>query len=534
VVGRTVDCGVVIDDAAASRRHVELFERGGRFFFKDLNSTNGTRVNGRLMLEGELRDGDHLQVGETSFRFEIEQQQKSAGPDDSTLFRETFLDGRAASAEAPVAGRSRELLQAVYTVMKEISSNYEPCSLVDRILETTVHAIDAQRGAVFFAGPPGDELQSCPVCHEIHFIRDGVLGKTEPDAIHISRSVVDRVLRGGESVLFQDTATDADVSFSDSIAQLQLHSIICVPLRGKFGIQGVLYLDSDKPSSRYCNEDLLLSSAVGSSAGLALENATMHQQILEKERMEQEVAHASIIQRGFLVDQWPAAAGTYSVFGQMQPARIVGGDFYDYVEPAEGLVGILVGDVSGKGMPAALTMAQLLAEFRLHVLAQRSPAQMLAALNRSMVARSQRGMFCTVCYAQLDIRTGELTVVNAGHLPAVRLSSTGTETFADASGPPIGILPNAQWEESRTTLAPGEVLVLHSDGLNEARKPAFEAAPDEGPVELGLRGLREVLSRHRDASVQEMVEGVLAEVQAFTAPLPPHDDCTMIALRYTP
>lgn len=535
VLGRTADCGVVIDDGAASRRHMEILRRGPKFYWRDLGSTNGTIVNGRRMLEGELRHGDQIQIGESRFIFEVdadadsgpEQVQPSEPLLDSTVFKETVLEGEREIPQTIQPSKAEYLLKAVYEVMNDIATNYEPCSLVDRILVTTMKAIDAQRGAVLFAGAE-HLLEPCPVCNHIHVIENNRLRAAGRNEIKISNTVVDRVLRGGESVLYRDTG-DGDLDVSESIMSLKLRSIICVPLRGKTGVIGVLYVDSTRANQQYSHDDMLLSTAVGNSAGLALENAQMHRQILEKQRVDQEIEHAWTIQEGFLVREWPDDDARFEVFGEMRPAKTVGGDFYDFVRPAEDIVGILIGDVSGKGVPAALTMAQLLAEFRLRALELPSPAEVLRRLNSAFVTRSQRGIFCTMAYLRLDLRNGHLTCANAGHHGAIRIGAADATLCVEASGPPIGILDDGGWEDVEIEANGGETFLLYTDGIVEARSPA------EGTAEEREYGVERIigLARGWGGSPRALLHDIMEDVTRFCAPHLPHDDCTMIALRYS-
>jgi len=357
VVGRSADCGFVIDDTAASRRHFQIVDRGGEFHWRDLGSTNGTVLNGSRMLEGRLKPGDRLQVGETVLRFEVEEAPEAApAPEDSTMFKQTILDEAGRAITEMPRGRAEDLLRAVYAVTNEIASNYEPCSLIDRILEMTVDAIGAQRGALFFADPAAEVLMPCTVCSRIHIIENGRLGRAERDDIRISQSVAQRVLQEGESVLYRESNGAA----SESILSLKLRSVLCAPIRGKYEIFGILYLDTTRPDRQYTQDDMLLATAVAKSAGLAIENASLHRQILEKQRIEQEIEFAWSIQQGFLVKQWPEEETQFQVYGDTRPAKTVGGDFYDFARPDPYHAGILIGDVSGKGVPAALTMAQLL------------------------------------------------------------------------------------------------------------------------------------------------------------------------------
>ncbi len=535
IVGRTGECGLVIDDTAASRRHLEITARGDSFAWKDLGSTNGTAVNGARMLAGELKHGDVIQIGETELRFEVEETPDEAtAEEDATMFRGDVFSLRGEASTVHRENKAAALLQALYTVTNQISTNYELCSLINRILETTMRAINAQRGALFLADEQG-ELLPCPVCGNVHAIRDGVLLPRKPGALKISGTVARRVIRDGESVLFQDTDSDGELSTAESIVALNLRSILCVPLRAKNGILGILYIDSDRPNHSYTEEDMLLATSVGASAGLAIENARMHQEMLEKQRIEQEIATAWRIQEGFLVKDWPEDDPRFQIYGDMRPAKTVGGGFYDFVRPDEHTVGLLIGDVSGKGVPAALTMAQLLAEFRLRALEFRSPAAVLGALNGDLVARTQSGMFCTMCYLLLDLRTGRVTCANAGHLPALRVGASGGTFFGGASGPPAGILPDASWLDEMSEIALGDAILLYTDGIAEARRTFHgdDGARKSGPVgEYDPERLARVAHAVHDQPPRAIIEAVVQDVVTFCAPGAPHDDCTLISVRY--
>ncbi|MBX3178935.1 MAG: SpoIIE family protein phosphatase [Candidatus Hydrogenedentes bacterium] len=541
VIGRTADSGLMIEDNAASRRHMEIKARPDRFIWKDLGSTNGTLVNGAKMLAGELKNGDTIQIGETTLRFEVHGRAEASRPaesgggtgEESRLFTETIMDahGQVQKQEAP--NKTTKLLEAVYSVANEIATNYEPCSLMDGVLTKTLKAINAQRGAIFLAGPAA-ELLPCPHCGAVHSIANGKLQQARIGDIQISSTVASRVIRDGESVLYQDTDSDMELNASESIMSLQLRSIICVPLRAKHGILGILYIDSDRQDQNYSHDDLLLAASVGNSAGLALENAHMHQEILEKQRIEQDLATAWTIQEGFLVKEWPQEDPRFDVYGETRPAKTVGGDFYDYVRPNRDKIGILIGDVSGKGVPAALTMAQLLAQFRLLARDLDAPGEVLKELNRGLVKRSQRGMFCTLCYLTLDLTSGHVVCANAGHHPVLRVGRTEVSTFGDATGPPAGILPEGPWVETRAIIDPGDTLLLYTDGIVEARSMTtlIEGATPSPPVEYEEAGLMRCASRQFGKPARALIDAVILDVQRYTAPAAPHDDCTMMALRY--
>jgi serine phosphatase RsbU (regulator of sigma subunit)/pSer/pThr/pTyr-binding forkhead associated (FHA) protein/uncharacterized C2H2 Zn-finger protein len=533
IIGRSADCDITIDDAAASRHHVEVRPEDNRFNWKDLGSTNGTIVNGAEMLEGELHDGDTITIGETDLRFEVEVVAEDSESDESTLFK-TLIDAEGHELEpSGEESKAEDMLRAVYSVMNRIATNFDPCNLVDEILDTSMRAIDAQRAAVLFAGQDGEEMLPCPDCGRYHMVMNGRIRHVNREGVKISSTVAHRVLSRGESVLFADAQSDGELNAAESIMSLDLRSIMCVPLRGKYGILGLLYVDSDRPEHAYSREDMLLTTAVGNSAGLALENARMYQQIIEKERVDQEIQHAWTIQEGFLVKEWPEDDDRFTVYGETRPAKTVGGDFYDFVLPARDSVGLLIGDVSGKGVPAALTMAQLLAEFRLAVREARSPSEVLARLNRGFFDRSIQGTFCTMSYLTVDLGTGKVVAANAGHLPALCVGRGGVREFGEASGPPLGIVPGTPWVDVEDDVDVDETLLLYTDGIVEARGMHTRRDTGVSSDEFGQRNLSRVAQGFSRESPREMVAGINLSVQEYTAPATPHDDCTMIALRYT-
>lgn len=543
-LGRTDECGLVIDDCAASRRHAEIRLRGDAFYLHDLGSTNGTLVNGVRMIEGQLEPGDHIQIGDAVLVFGTEEGDDDFAISDDTevsTFTGTILDLSGRATTCPAGGKAEELLQAIYTVTNAIAAHYDPCKLLDRLLETTVRAIRAQRGAVFFAGPD-DSLAPCPVCGRIHAISGGLLAAVEPGGLRVSGTIARRVLRDGESVLFQDSGADGEFDEAESIVSLRLRSVICAPLRAKGGVLGILYIDNDQAGGAYTHEDMLLVTAVGKSAGLALENAQMHRQLLDKhlieldkQRIEQEIAHAWTIQQSFLIQDWPETGARFNVYGDTRPARTVGGDFYDFIEPQPGLAGLLIGDVSGKGVPAALAMAQVLAQFRLHARGGDSPATVLGALNADLVLRSRNGMFCSLCYVTVDLDTGRVLCANAGHQPPLRIGSGGAEFVGHPSGPPAGILAQMEWRNAEFTLAPGDTLLLYTDGITEARRGTDTRRPGvalDAPAQFGDSSLAQTALKCPGLPARDLINAVHDAVAVWCAPGVPHDDCTMMALRY--
>jgi sigma-B regulation protein RsbU (phosphoserine phosphatase) len=530
IVGRASHSGCVIKDTAASRQHLEIRQTGDGYLCRDLDSRNGTAINGARTSTCRLNDGDRILIGETQLRFELDAEKITSIP-DKTIFLQTVLDPAGREQVRPQSSSSKELLEAAYTLMNALASNFNPCDLVDRVLETTTQAIRAHRGAVLFAGPRG-ELQPCGICGHVHSIVNGERRPASVEEIQISESVARRVLQDGENVLYQSGWTNGSVDPSASIAALRLTSILCVPIRTQSSVLGILYMDTDIADHEYTDDDLLLAAAAGNSAGLALENARNHQVLLDKQRIEQDIEAAWTIQESFLVNDWPTDDRRFEVYGVTEPAKIVGGDFYDFAYLDDDRVGMLIGDVSGKGVPAALTMAQLLAEFRLGAPGVKSPAELLARLNEGLVKRSRRGMFCTVAVLGINLQEGTITGANAGHHPMLLASENGITTTIPASGPPIGVVPDISWEDVKITVDPGDTLLFYTDGIVEAKAGTTRAPGGPGPKEYGLKSLERVVADHYPSTPQNLIDRVIGDVHDFCSPLSPHDDCTMIALRY--
>ncbi len=530
VIGRAGDNGLVLADSAASRRHAEIERMGQDFLYRDLGSSNGTKVNNRDTIHRELKHGDLIRIGQSTIRFIVADEAGQAVP-DRTVFIPTVLDSKENEQSALSDSRSKELLETAYTLMNAIATNFDPCDLAQSILSITSKAIQGRRAAILYADDQGG-LQPCPACGAVHSVFNGMPEATSVEEIQISETTAKRVLTDGENVLYRSARSEAKVDASLSMLALNLTSILCVPIRTQDRILGILYIDTDVADRVYTYDDLLLAAAAGNSAGLALENARIHQSLLERNRLEQEVADAWTIQEGFLVKDWPEDDPRFDVYGETRPAKTVGGDFFDFVQLDDRLVGFLIGDVSGKGVPAALTMAQLLAEFRLCAAGADSPARVLTQINGAMVGRSRMGTFCSMAYVIVDLENGHLVGANAGHHPMLVISDHDAASLFEPSGPPIGILKDAAWVDETALVRPGETLILYTDGIVEARSGTTQAISGAPQEQYQRQRLELVASDNPSAPPRELISKVLSDVEEFCGGSRPHDDCTIIALRY--
>ncbi|MFQ5693692.1 MAG: PP2C family protein-serine/threonine phosphatase, partial [Nitrospinota bacterium] len=217
--------------------------------------------------------------------------------------------------------------------------------------------------------------------------------------------------------------------------------------------------------------------------------------------------------------------GRFEVNAFTKSAHAVGGDLYCITRLPDGQLGIALGDVSGKGVPAALYMARMISEFRLFSAQSASVQEVVEKLNQALAQRSMRGMFVTFAYGTLAPDTGLLRMVNAGHLPPIRVGADGAvQPVAAAGGPPLGVVPGLSYQEQAVQLAPGDRILLYSDGILEAR--------GVGGEEFGEQRILDVASSSKKGA-DGLLKGVLDAVKEFSSGTPQMDDMTLIAAAWT-
>lgn len=306
---------------------------------------------------------------------------------------------------------------------------------------------------------------------------------------------------------------------------------LMVPLISQGELVGVLQLGEQMSERNYSSEDRTLLNTIASQAAPALVVGELvrerEEQARKRERDEQEMRIAHQIQLALLPKELPQVRG-WRITPLYQPARAVGGDFYDFIDLPDGKLGVLIGDVSSKGVPAALVMATTRSILRGAARRQTSPSLVLQRANEILAQEMPRGMFVTCLYVVVDTLTGEVTLANAGHdLPFHRSEDengqpTGTELMA--RGMPLGLMPNMQYEEARAVLRRGDTMVMYSDGLVEAHNPAGE-----------MFGFGRVADRVQHAPlINDMNSHLVRELRGFTGEdWEQEDDITLVTLTWT-
>jgi sigma-B regulation protein RsbU (phosphoserine phosphatase) len=409
---------------------------------------------------------------------------------------------------------SSDRLTLLYHLSQTFNSSLDLDEVLNRVMDEIIAAVGAERGFVMLREDDGGLVFRAA---------RGIEQKTidEPQ-FHISRSVVEEVAREGQPLLASDAQRDSRFSSSQSVRGLRLRSILCAPLKIKDRISGVVYVDNQLRAGIFAEADLELISAIASSAAIAIENARLYQVAIEKGRLERELQVAREVQSSLLPRETPDVAG-WDFAARWKPARQVSGDFYDFV-PVGQRLGIVIADVSDKGMPAALFMALSRSIIRASVTSTRSPAEDIDQANRLICADSTDSMFVTLFYTQLDPETGELVYVNAGHNPPLLYRANQDELIElTRTGMPLGLFEVVDFEQRAVQLDPADFILLYTDGVSEAM--------DAHNRQFGEERLRRILLDNRHASAEDMAEAIEQALTAFTGEAAPSDDITFVIAR---
>jgi sigma-B regulation protein RsbU (phosphoserine phosphatase) len=412
-------------------------------------------------------------------------------------------------------------LESLYDVGLAVAATLDLEKLSEEILLRAVSLLDARRGALYILEGSRYRLQRTFGGDAAPWFDSG--GPETPQTAETPVGAKLRAFLAGES----------PAPPSELLPGARY--LLGVPIDIDGNPRGLLAV-GDKESRRgvgpFPASDRRTLGLFANQAAIALENARLHLQALEKERLEREMELAADIQRRILPRGAPEVPG-YELLGWNRPARQIGGDYYDLFRRQDGRVDLVVGDVSGKGMPAALMVSTL--HSALHLLLDQvgvGPA-LLEMLNRHVFESSTANKFITLLLAELEPASGRLTYLNAGHNPGMLLRDAGktADGTSDAlqveelgaSGLPIGVLSGSRFQARSLTLEPGDLLCIYSDGITEAESPEDE--------EFGTARLLALLREHGRRPLAEVLEAIQAATGSFSAGLPQGDDQTLVLLR---
>jgi serine phosphatase RsbU (regulator of sigma subunit)/pSer/pThr/pTyr-binding forkhead associated (FHA) protein len=512
-VGRKVDRDLVIPDPRVSREHAHIVAENGEFFVIDQGSKHGTFVNGERVDRRKLVRNDRLEFGARDIAYLIFHPLHAT----SNTARE-FLSQISGIQIAPEASDLEKL-----TLFLEAARKLNTIGVLDEILVTLIDATlrltRAERGFIFLRDADGNLTLAA-----------GRNSKGEPllDDKTISRSVLEEAFTSNSEYLVTDTSQMIDMKERQSIVAFDLRTVICMPLRkpqvqatrqeqqpANAEVMGALYVDS-----RFAARDITSVShdilrAIATEAAQLIENARLVQAEEAGRRYQQELSIAASIQQGLMAVTIPEVPFA-RLSGRNLSCKEIGGDFFDAVSTPQGLA-VVLADVSGKGVSAALLASILQGMVYSHLIAGMPLTEIVTALNRFFTKKHIGSKYATMIIARLR-HDGELEYVNCGHVPPVWICKE--EVLRPSHGNlPVGLLADATYESDRCQMKPGDRLILVTDGVTEAENARGDMF-DSDRLETV-------------AGKSASMDDIFAAVADFCGGTPLNDDCTVIELVYS-
>lgn len=532
VIGRSTEADLTLADPFLSRRHSRLFRAGSSLLIEDLGSRNGTLLNGQPVVgPTPVRPGDVVRISGSEIRVGLEgpERPRTVAPVeddllDGTIFRSAsdLLDlqsgppGTAARNEAELR-RYAERLKLINEVHQALGRSLRLDELLELILDRVFDHLRPDRGAILLEEPDGG-------------LRTAASRSVTRDAradrgadFKVSRSLAREVTEKGMAALVLDVSSDERFASSQSMLISGVRSLVAAPLLHPEGTQGMIVLESSAGVRQFADEDLELLVSLASVAALHVRNLALALEAAERRRLEEELALARRIQVALLPAQLPRIEG-WELHGGNVPSRGVSGDYYEVVERRDGRECVLmVADVSGKGMAASLLTVSLQALSTGPVEDGLPPDEICAQLSRRLFRRTPPEKYATAFLGVLEPAAGLLRYTNAGHNPPLVVRADGGVEELKPTGVPLGLLPAAPYRAGEVVLAPGDLLVLYTDGLVEAS--------DRDGEEYGLERMKEVCRRHRDQRCAALAAALEQDLDAFTRGVPYADDRTIVLAR---
>jgi len=506
-LGRATECTIPIKDRYLSRKHAEIVFEAGEWIVRDCGSVNGTMLNGaRLTLPVPLHAGDRIALGDSEVIFEA--TESSAQSQLIAL----DSDSHAKSLVIPMHGIDDTMRTGVLaSLAMQFIDDRSMADVFEFILDRVVELIQPSRAALALFGVDGKTFQ------EVRLRRSDEEDSTD---LFISRTLLADVVEGRSVVSFVDTSQDDKLARAQSIVAQNIRSAICAPLVVGDAVLGVLYLDFQAHRGTTTHEDVLLVAQVARFAAVKLETTRLREEAIAKARLDEELRTAYVVQSRLLPVELPEIEG-YAFAGTNRPARTVSGDYYDVIVRPDGRMYFIIADVSGKGVTAALVMASVATAFNIFTRTDPSPAELVRELNATLAPKTAPTKFVTLVAGLLDPKTGVVEFANAGHVAPLVISRDGVMQLK-TTDLVVGLLPSAQYRNQIVTLAPGDSIVLFTDGVTEAENVQEE--------QLGLEPVAQLVTTLHGVAAPAILETIEDFVREFAGEAPAGDDVTMLAL----
>ena len=508
-IGRKSESDLRSVGTDVSREHAEIVRLDdGRFVLKDRGSRCGTFVNDEQVTERSLRHRDKIRLGRS-------------GSAEMIFLADEDRDSHLSQPSGVIDLRP---LTTLLDRLRGLGSSRVLDEVLVLVMDSAIDATGAERGFIMLANAKG----------ELEFKIARARGKVtlSGGSFNTSQKIPQEVFATGHERIVADLREGDFAGQHLGPVALGIRHVLCTPLRVVRYLEqsssdieqrpiGVLYLDSREKGQLMSSAARSALEAVAGEAASAIESARLYREATEKARMERELQLAAEIQRALLPEALQSGPH-FDVAASSIPCRSIGGDFFDYFNLANGRFGFTLGDVAGKGPPAALLTAMIQGAFAAQVTSTESPAALMAHINRTLIRRAIQSRFVTVMYGVLDA-DGRLTYSNAGHNPPILVGRHGVQRL-ETGGLILGLFPHATYEEETLQLEDGDTLVVFSDGVTEALNGAGD--------EFGEERLLPCIDEHRGCPTDVLLDKILATVRTFAASAAQNDDVTALVLRY--
>ncbi len=518
VIGRNPDCDIWVNLGAVSREHAEILRIDGRFYVKDLGSRNKTFVNDRevdpkspvvLHPQDRLRICDFL----CSYEDPSVMPEKASDVDDSGTIMSSLMVRNSNALEAQSAERLRALLE----ISNRLGSTLEVDSLLPMILDQLMNVFRVADRCFFV------------IREDDKFIPKAIKTRREKDeaSARFSKTIMDKCLDDGHAILSEDALHDEAFAMSASVTDFRIRSVMCAPLQTSSGeTLGVIQIDTQDRMRKFTQDDLQFLVAVCNQFAVAMQNARFHEEQLSSMKFQQEIELAKEVQQTFLPNRVPVLE-QYEFFAHYQAAREVGGDYFGFIPMPRRRLAIAIGDVAGKGIPAALLMARLSGDVQYSLIVDDEPARATQRLNERLQEAGMVDRFITFCLAVLDPETHVLTIVNAGHVPPLVRKANGELlelAGGDFNGLPLGVMEGYEYQAVTYPLQAGDQVLLCTDGILDAANQEQES--------FGMDRLKTHLKgwQHQPPMMGQFI---LDQVMRFADSDEQFDDITMVTFGRT-
>ncbi len=523
-IGRQAGNELTLRDSRVSRQQAQITDVGGTMVLEDMGSSHGTFVNGEKIIRHELKVSDQIDFGVPD-SYRVIYVGEGATIDELVERIE---------APAPSEAGARELhhLGVLLDVARSLSSGLSLEDILSSVVDAAIAVTRTERGVLLLANPAG-QLETAVA-------RNSQRGTLRPEEMQVSQGVVKRVASSRRELIVGDTIADAAdagrMNQGESITRLDLHTVVAIPIDKKPVIEaidatvaarqsellGILYLDSRAPSSTFSALDREVVRTLAHEAATLIENARLFAAGRVKARLDHDIEIASKIQQGLLPKELPNLPHV-AMAGSTLACYSVGGDCFDVIELDRGRHGFFLGDISGKGIPAALLATLLQGIFYTTASMDIALTGVFSRVNRYLCERAGGDRYATVFYGVLD-KMGAFEYVNAGHVPPLIRRSSGAIERLDLASFPVGMFPEAEYESAAVKLEKGDFLVIYTDGVSEAVNVKTEMFEEER--------LQDLLKNFKGQTVEELAEAIRESVRLFSEGAAQSDDITILVVQY--